>query len=372
MNQDVYTRITDQIVTALEQGVRPWHKPWEAGHAAGPITRPLRFNGAPYSGINVLMLWSQAMERGYTAPIWMTYRQAQELGGQVRKGEKGTLVVYASALVKTEEDPVTGEEIEHSIPFMKGYTVFCVEQIDGLPRHYYAPAAAPRLTEVQRRAELEAFFAHTGAEIRHGGNRAYYAPTPDVIQMPPFTAFESPESYYATLAHETIHWTRHPSRLARDMGRKQWGDAGYAMEELVAELGAAFLSADLGLTPDVRDDHVAYIDSWLGVLRRDTRAIFAAAAHAQRAAYYLHDLQPQPEIELDTPFAPEPEAQPARDPLHGPPASPEARGDRGPRTLTQTMAVCAAPQPAVPARRRAQPPQRPSLGQMSLDLPPSP
>lgn len=290
MKSDIYQRITDQIVADLEQGVRPWHKPWNAEHAAGRISRPLRHNGLPYNGINIIMLWSAAMAQGFAAPIWMTFNQAKEMGAHVRKGEKGNLVVYANTITKTEENEKTGEEEERNIPFMKGYTVFNVEQIDGLPAHFYAPAETP-LDPVQRIETAETFFAGTGADIRHGGNQAYYTIGQDYVQMPPFETFCDAESYYATLAHECTHWTRHPSRLERDFGRKRWGDEGYAMEELVAELGAAFLSADLGLTPEPRDDHAAYIGSWLKVLKDDKRAIFTAAAHAQRAADYLGGLQ---------------------------------------------------------------------------------
>jgi antirestriction protein ArdC len=298
-NKDVYSRVTDKILADLEQGERPWMKPWNAEHAAGSITRPLRFNGLPYSGINVMMLWSEAMEKGYSAPIWMTFRQAQELGGHVKKGEHGSLVVYASTVHKTERDADSGEEIERDIPFMKGYTVFNVEQIEDLPAHYYAPAQAPALTLAERDEKLEAFFAATKADIRHGGNRAFYQITQDFVQMPPFEFFKDTESYYATLGHETCHWTRHPSRLDRDFGRKRWGDEGYAMEELVAELGSAYLCADLGITPEIRDDHSAYIASWLKVLQNDKRAIFTAAAHAQRAADFLHALQPTKELEAE-------------------------------------------------------------------------
>jgi antirestriction protein ArdC len=287
---DVYQRITDRIVAELEQGVRPWLKPWNAEHAAGRITRPLRANGIPYQGINTVMLWSAAVASGYAAPIWMTFKQAQELGAHVRKGEKGQLVVYADRIRRTERDEETGDEQEREIPFMKGYTVFNVEQIEGLPAHFYAPAA-PRLDPVQRIEHAEAFFAATGADIRHGGNQAYYAVTHDYVQMPPFETFRDAESYYATLAHECTHWTRHPSRLERDFGRKRWGDEGYAMEELVAELGSAFISADLDLSLEPRADHAAYIGNWLKVLKDDKRAIFTAASHAQRAADYLGNLQ---------------------------------------------------------------------------------
>lgn len=290
MKSDVYERITGKIVADLEQGVRPWLKPWNAEHAAGRITKPLRHNGVPYQGINVIMLWSASVAAGYAAPLWLTFRQARELGGHVRKGETGQLVVYASTLTRTETDEATGEEVERELPFMKGYTVFNAEQIEGLPAYYYA-VAAPRLDPVQRIEHAESFFAALGATIGHGGNQAYYAIGPDKVQMPPFEAFRDAESYYATLAHECAHWTRHPSRLDRDFGRKKWGDEGYAMEELVAELGAAFLAADLDLTPEVREDHAAYIGSWLKVLKNDKRAVFTAAAHAQRAADFLHACQ---------------------------------------------------------------------------------
>jgi len=287
---DVYARVTEKIVEDLERGVRPWVKPWKAEHAAGRITRPLRHNGKPYSGINILMLWGSAVAQGFLAPIWMTFRQAKELGAHVRKGEKGALVVYAGALTRTEENAETGEEEEREIPFMKGYSVFNVEQIEGLPTQFHA-LAEPQLETIERDEQAERFFAACRADIRHGGNQAYYAVHPDYVQMPPFEAFRDAESYYATLAHECTHWTRHPSRLDRDFGRKRHGprsrDEGYAMEELVAELGAAFLSADLGITPEIREDHAAYIGSWLEVLKGDKRAIFHAAAHAQRAVDYL-------------------------------------------------------------------------------------
>jgi antirestriction protein ArdC len=286
---DVYARVTGKIIADLKQGMRPWLKPWSAEHAAGRISRPLRANGKPYQGVNVLMLWGDATEKGFACPVWMTYRQAAELGGQVRKGESGSLVVYADRITRTETDE-RGEDIERRIPFMKGYTVFNGEQVDGLPAQFCATAAAP-LPAAERIATAERFAEATGAEIHHGGNQALYAVGSDRIQLPPFESFRDRESYYATLLHELTHWTRHEKRLAREFGRKRWGDAGYAAEELVAELGAAFLCADLGITPAPREDHAAYLSSWLQVLKNDKRAIFSAAAHAQRAADYLHGLQ---------------------------------------------------------------------------------
>lgn len=289
--QDIYTRVTAKIVAALEQGVRPWMKPWSGENAASRISRPLRHNGAPYSGINILMLWGASIEHGFTSPSWMTFRQALALNAHVRKGEKGSLVVYANTFTKTEED-AEGQEIDREIPFLKGYTVFNVEQIDGLPEHYYAKPE-PKFTTVQRIDRADAFFAATQADVRYRGGRAYYAQEADYIQMPPIESFRDAESFYATLAHESIHRTKHPSRLNRDFGRKVWGDEGYAREELVAELGAAFLCADLEITPEVQEDHASYIATWLQVLKNDNRAIFQAAAHAQRAVDYLHSFQPK-------------------------------------------------------------------------------
>jgi antirestriction protein ArdC len=285
---DVYTRITDRIVADLEQGVRTWMKPWNAGNTGGRIMRPLRHNGVPYSGINILMLWAEAVSQGFGAPVWMTFRQATELNAQVRKGEKGSLVVYANAITRTEENE-KGEEEECSIPYMKGYTVFNVEQIEGLPEQYYAKPEV-KTTPVERIGQAEAFFAATKADIRYRGDRSFYSNDGDYIQMPVIEAFRDAESFYATLAHESAHWTKHPARLDRSFGRKAWGDEGYAREELVAELASAFLCADLGITPEVRDDHASYIATWLTVLKNDKRAIFGAASHAQKAVDFLHGL----------------------------------------------------------------------------------
>lgn len=288
---DVYTRVTDHIIAQLESGVRPWLKPWSVEHAAGRISRPLRFNGERYSGINVLMLWSEAEIKGYASPYWMTFKQALELKGCVKKGEHGSSVVYTSRFKKSETDDA-GEEVEREIPFLKEYTVFNVEQIAGLPAHYYELKAEPKpLCERIQHADL--FFANTQAKIQIGGTQAYYAMGSDHIQMPRFECFRDAESHAATLAHELVHWTRHPSRLNREFGRKRFGDEGYAAEELVAELGAAFLSADLGITPEVREDHASYIASWLKVLHDDKKAVFTAASYACRAVEHLHGLQPQ-------------------------------------------------------------------------------
>jgi antirestriction protein ArdC len=289
---DVYTRVTSHIVEELERGVRPWLKPWNAENAAGRITRPLRHNGLPYNGVNVLMLWASAEMQGYSCPFWLTFQQAKEFGGHVKKGQHGSPVVYASTFKKKDQNE-NGDEVEADIPFLKEYTVFNAEQCEGLPQHFFTLAQQPT-EKIERIERADTFFANTKADIRTGGNQAYYASTLDYVQMPPLEAFRDAESHAATLAHELTHWTKHQSRLNREFGRKRWGDEGYAIEELVAELGAAFLCADLNITPDIRDDHAAYIGHWLKILKDDKRAIFSAASHASKAAEYLHSLQPQP------------------------------------------------------------------------------
>ncbi len=285
---DVYERITAAIVAQLDQGTRPWMQPWGAG---GSPVRPLRHNGVPYRGINTLLLWMTAAERGFVSPFWMTYKQAQELGGQVRKGEKSTLVVYAGAIERQEEDGA-GEQAERRIPFMKGYSVFCADQIDDLPEHFYVKAEAPEgaLTK-ERIARVDAYFEHTGADIREGGDKAYYSPAGDFIQMPAFSAFVSAEAFATTLAHEAIHWSA--SRVGRDLSRYAKDNSERAREELVAELGSVFFAADQGLQIEPRDDHAAYIQSWVAVLKNDKRAIFQAASLAEKALAYLHGLQPE-------------------------------------------------------------------------------
>ncbi|MCG8274057.1 MULTISPECIES: ArdC family protein [Aquamicrobium] len=289
---DIYARITERIIAQLEEGVRPWVQPWRAGNAAGRITRPLRHNGEPYSGMNVLLLWSEAMARGYAAPIWMTFKQARELGAHVRKGQTSSTVIYASRFTKTETD-ARGDEVERDIPFLRAYGVFNVEQIEGLPEHYYH-RPAPVIDPVERIERADRFFAHAGAKVRHGGSRAFYAPSSDHIQMPPFETFRDAASYVAVLSHEHIHWTAKADRVGRDLTRYAKDKTERAREELVAEIGSALLCADLGIVPELepRPDHAAYVGSWLSVLGDDKRAIFQAAAHAQRAVNFLHALQP--------------------------------------------------------------------------------
>lgn len=290
--RDLYAEVTQRIVTALAQGVRPWACPWKAH--SGSAARPVRHTGEPYRGINVLLLWSTAQEQGYQRNTWLTYRQAEALGGQVRKGERGALVVFSGRHTAAEATPVEDDVTEQApgqeraYSFLRSYTVFNVEQVDGLPAAESLPvSAAASMTPDQR---AEAFFAATGALVRHGGNRAFYAPSLDVVQLPEPSAFKDAAAYAGTKAHELAHWTGHPQRLAREFGQR-FGDGAGAVEELVAELCAAFVCADLLIGTEPRDDHAAYLAEWLKVLQGDPRAIFTAAAQAQRAADYLHQFQ---------------------------------------------------------------------------------
>ena len=285
--QNIYDRVTNKIITDLEQGVRPWQKPWGGDHAAQNIMRPLRHNGEPYNGVNVLLLWSESVAKGYQNPIWMTYKQAEEYGAHVRKGEKSTFIVYADKITKKETGS-SGEDVDRLIPFLRGYNVFNAEQIDGLSEKFLWKPEFPTPASTLKRLEyVEEFVGNTGAIVRHGGNRAFYTECSDYIQMPLMEAFRDTEGYYATLTHELTHWTKHENRLNRDFGRIVRGDEGYAKEELVAEIGSAFLCADLGITPEVRDDHAAYIESWLKALKNDKKLIFSSASHATRAVEFL-------------------------------------------------------------------------------------
>lgn len=282
--QDIYQRVTDQIVAQLEAGARPWSPSWSA---SGVGVMPLRATGEEYRGINVLMLWGAQQEKGYGQRRWLTFKQAQAAGGAVRKGERSQLVVYANRITREGENDA-GETVERTIPFMKGYAVFNVEQIDGLgPEWFEVPAdLGEGPAPIHHAAD---FFAATGVEVRHGGDRAYCSRTTGHVQMPPLAAFQDAVAYYGTLAHECVHWTGHEGRLGRTFGQR-FGDQAYAAEELVAEMGAAFVCARLGLEVEPREDHAAYLASWLKVLKADKRAIFTAASAAQAAADLLHQL----------------------------------------------------------------------------------
>ncbi len=285
---DVHAEITAGILAQLRQGIRPWMRPWDDGEKVAPagISLPLRENGRPYGGVNVLVLWSAALANGYTAPTWMTFNQAKRHGGAVRKGEKGQTVVHAKTYPKRKRDPETGEERVQTVGFLKRYRVFNVKQIDGLDERWYRSHVEIHPINPDRRSErLDAFFASLGIDIRHGGTEAYYVLADDYIQMPTFELFHDSQAYYTTLAHESVHWTRHSSRLDRTFrGSYQ---VPYAKEELVAEIGSAFLSAELGISPAVRDDHADYIGAWLRVLEDDNKAIFRAASHATKAVQWI-------------------------------------------------------------------------------------
>lgn len=288
-SNDVYTRITNKILFDLEKGEITWRKPWNSQHLAQNVQRPLRWNNIPYTGINTVVLWATAAEKGYMLPYWMTFNQALNLKASVRKGEKGSQVIYAEQILKEEEDK-DGEKQVIQIPFLKSYTVFNASQIDGLPGHFYELAEPVPSNSPQRIEELDNFFSQTKADIRTGSKAAYYT-IGDYVDMPPIESFEAAKDYYSVLAHEITHWTKHPKRLNRDFGRKHWGDEGYAKEELVAEIGACFLAADLGFEPMPEEKHAAYIQSWLKALQDDKKLIFSAAAYAQKAVEYIYQLQ---------------------------------------------------------------------------------
>ena len=210
---DIYTTVTNKILADLENGNLPWHKSWNGGDS---LALPLRWNGESYNGINIIMLWCSSMAKGYKSRTWMTFKQALELGAAVRKGEKGSPVVYANAIMKNELNEKTGSEEERAIHYLKSYTVFNVEQIDGLPDRFKVSEQPQFTNPDDRNAALDSYFKATGADIRHGGTRAFFAPQPDFVQMPEFKDFESAEAYYSVLAHEMTHWTGHKARLARE------------------------------------------------------------------------------------------------------------------------------------------------------------
>jgi antirestriction protein ArdC len=288
---DVYQAITDQIVQVIERGAGPFELPWYREH--GRIERPVNaLSGKPYQGANVVSLWAAAMVASYPSAYWASYRQWQSLSAQVRKGEKGSLIVfYKTVEVQTEAADEIEAEGRKRIPLARASFVFNAAQVDD-----WEPPSPPAIDQVQVIGDAEAFVSATGATIRHGGDSAYYHPKDDYIQVPERGRFlgsltSTPtDAYYATLLHELTHWSGHVSRLNRILAGR-FGDAAYAMEELVAELGAAFLCADLAVTNIPRPDHAAYIGRWLAVLKGDKKALFSAAAAASRAAGYLADLR---------------------------------------------------------------------------------
>lgn len=283
-SRDVAAEITGLIIRKLEEGVAPWSRPWRVGGAGG---RPLRHCGTPYTGINTVYLWAIADANGYRSRYWMTYRQAEALGGHVRRGETGSLSVYYSSFKKTEANPVTGAESERNIRFLRHYIVFNADQIDGLPAYFY-PAEddiAPVDPSV-RQSAIDGFFGAIPAEVRHGGDRAFFHPTFDYIQLPHPRSFRTMDHYASVRAHETTHWSGGTSRLARTFG-KRFGDQAYSFEELVAEIGSGLVCAHLGLPNELHDSHASYVAHWLGILRADKTAIIHAASKAEQAFNYL-------------------------------------------------------------------------------------
>lgn len=295
VRNDVYTRITDEIVAAIEAGPGRWRLPWH--HDGGDVARPMNLASKKrYRGINVLALWVSALKSGFTANIWGTYRQFAEAGGQVREGQRATTVVFWKEFRTGDGNGADddGESEGRRSRFMaRGYSLFNAAQVDGfdLPR-------PPELPETERIAAAETFFAATGIPIRTEGDQACYQPHKDAVLMPPFARFRSADAYYATLAHECAHATGHVSRLDRTLDTR-FGSKAYAAEEAIAELTASYCMADLGFAYGAPSDDglqrsAAYIASWLEVLKSDSRAIFTAAARAQAAADWLHGQQAGP------------------------------------------------------------------------------
>ncbi|RAI38145.1 ArdC family protein [Rhodoplanes roseus] len=299
---DIHEQITNQIIGMLAEAKRTTGLPW---HTAGGLRRPINvLTGKAYRGINILTLWMAATQHGYQSGRWGTYRQWAEVGAQVRKGEKAAFIVFYRDVPCTDDsgsnDDDNGEGGRARAVVARASPVFAAEQVDS----YCPPITAPT-DPVVAHAQAEQLVARSGATVVHGGDRAYYTTATDSIHMPWPAAFigtptSSPtESYYAVLFHELTHWTGHETRCNRQLGRRFGLDA-YAMEELVAELGAAFLSADLGVAASPRADHAHYIASWLDVLKRDKRAIFAAASKASAAADFLMPSQNVPRQPANT------------------------------------------------------------------------
>jgi len=290
---NLYSEITDKIIAELEADRVPWVQPWGTAAAKASLAMPQNAaTGRRYSGINVLLLWGAVIERGYGDQSWLTFRQALSLGGNVRKGERGTIVVYADRFVPEDEKRRAREagEDAQAIPFLKRFTVFNIDQCESLPEDI--AAAAPPVPEGLIEPTVEALIKATGIDFRIGGNRAFYVPAHDYVQVPPPQAYFEPIDWHRTALHELGHASGHMSRLNRDM-TGSFGSKKYAFEELIAEISAAFCCAALGIVPTVR--HADYIGSWAEVLREDNRAIVRAASQASKAADFLLGFVPEDE-----------------------------------------------------------------------------
>lgn len=282
MKRDLYREVSERIVAELERGAAPWVKPWSA--TAGQNVPQNAATNRPYSGCNVILLWL-ARDRGWPTPRFLTFKQAIEAGGNVRKGEHGTKVYFVKQLQVKEGE---GQEAESRlIPMMREYTVFNVAQTEGLPESIRSGKPMRVRNPDTRDAFADDFLRSTGADIREGQGEAYYVPSHDFISMPAFQAFKGADHFYNVAFHELIHWTGNKSRLDRDL-RNRFGSRNYAAEELVAELGAAFLSSEFGFDGDVRN--AGYIATWIELLKADKRAFFTACSKAYKAAEYLRGL----------------------------------------------------------------------------------
>jgi antirestriction protein ArdC len=285
--KNIYEEITGKIIAALEDGVIPWARPWQSVHY-GAYRNAV--TNRPYKGLNTMLLNMIAMMKGYVDPRWLTFRNAEKLGGSVRKGERGARILFWKFLPvpeqREDDGMIPGEDSEDQerkvIPFARMYTVFNVEQCEGLDLPALDPveddAAQPEANEPAKKILALPV-------IKHGGSRAFYSPAADRIILPPRSAFESSDFYFAIAFHETLHWTGHSSRLARTFGNR-FGDKDYAFEELVAEIGSAFLCAHTGIALEEMR-HPEYINAWLEILKGDKKAIFTAAAKAQNAADFI-------------------------------------------------------------------------------------
>lgn len=284
--EDLFQRITNQIIAAIESGAGVYKMPWNpklcSGSAIGIPHNPVGHYG--YRGINILSLWASQQENNYATPEWATFKQWQAAGAQVRKGEKGTVTVFFKAMDKGSV-PLDSDDQQPRRHFIaKAAYVFNIAQVDG-----YEPPAPPILTPLERHAAADEFIQSSAAIIYHDSRHACYIPSRDEIHLPPEGAFFDAQGYYGVVLHELVHWTGHADRCARDL-RNRFGCEAYAAEELIAELGAAFLCAQLGVSQEPRIDHARYIESWLKILKHDKRAIFTAAAKANQAADYLASL----------------------------------------------------------------------------------
>jgi antirestriction protein ArdC len=294
----LYDEITAKITAELEASRVPWVQPWGSAAAKAPLGMPKNAaTGRRYSGINVLILWHSVIEHGFPIQSWITFRQALSLGGNVRRGEHGTTVVYADRFIPDDEKKraqETGDEPE-MIPFLKRFTVFNAAQCEGLPGDLAVPVPPPQPGLIEPR--VEALIKATGIDFRIGGSRAFYSPLHDYVQVPPPETYFEPINWHRTALHELGHASGAPHRLNRDLSGA-FGGKKYAFEELVAEMNAAFCCASLGIVPTVR--HADYIGSWLEVLREDNRAIVRAASQATKAADYILSFLPADEASAPT------------------------------------------------------------------------